>query len=89
VRVLSPASPSALALHPDEGPIRFGRLGALVGATRSVFYGVGMRYFLAIFLIFLVAALPLFPAVGLVSGVYPAWRAARVRPLESIRSEGD
>jgi putative ABC transport system permease protein len=28
-------------------------------------------------------------AVGLVSGLYPAWRAARVRPLESIRAEGD
>jgi len=28
-------------------------------------------------------------AIGLVSGVYPAWRASRVRPLESIRSEGD
>ena len=27
--------------------------------------------------------------IGLVSGVYPAWRASRVRPLESIRSEGD
>jgi len=27
-------------------------------------------------------------AVGLLSGVYPAWKAGRVRPLDSIRGEG-
>ena len=26
---------------------------------------------------------------GLLSGIYPAWRAARVRPLDAIRSEGE
>jgi len=26
-------------------------------------------------------------AVGLLSGIYPAWKAGRVRPLDSIRSE--
>lgn len=26
--------------------------------------------------------------VGLVSGIYPAWKAGRVRPLDSIRSDG-
>ena len=27
--------------------------------------------------------------IGLASGIYPAWRASRVRPLESIRAEGE
>ena len=26
-------------------------------------------------------------AVGLASGVYPSWKAARMRPLDTIRSE--
>jgi ABC-type antimicrobial peptide transport system permease subunit len=25
--------------------------------------------------------------IGLLAGVYPSWRAGRVRPLEAIRSE--
>ena len=36
-----------------------------------------------------VVTLILVLSIGLVSGLYPAWRAARVRPLESIRSEGE
>jgi putative ABC transport system permease protein len=28
-------------------------------------------------------------AIGLLSGVYPSWRAGRVRPIEAIRSETD
>ncbi|MDH4271795.1 MAG: ABC transporter permease [Candidatus Aminicenantes bacterium] len=36
-----------------------------------------------------VATMAMVLAIGIVSGLYPAWRAARVRPLESIRSEGE
>jgi putative ABC transport system permease protein len=32
-------------------------------------------------------ALSIIVAVGLLSGLYPAWRAGRIRPLESIRGE--
>jgi len=28
-------------------------------------------------------------AIGLASGVYPSWKAARMRPLDTIRSEGE
>jgi putative ABC transport system permease protein len=33
-------------------------------------------------------ALGIIVGVGLLSGLYPAWKAGRVRPLESIRGEG-
>jgi putative ABC transport system permease protein len=34
------------------------------------------------------ASLGIIIGVGLLSGLYPAWKAGRVRPLESIRGEG-
>ncbi|HEY5996365.1 MAG TPA: ABC transporter permease [Candidatus Deferrimicrobiaceae bacterium] len=34
------------------------------------------------------ASLGIIVGVGLLSGLYPAWKAGRVRPLESIRGEG-
>ncbi len=33
--------------------------------------------------------LGLVTAIGLASGVYPSWKAARMRPLDTIRSEGE
>jgi len=35
----------------------------------------------------ILATLGVLTFVGLVSGIYPSWKAGRVRPLESIRSE--
>jgi putative ABC transport system permease protein len=32
-------------------------------------------------------ALGVVTAIGLLSGVYPSWKAARMRPLDTIRSE--
>jgi putative ABC transport system permease protein len=33
-------------------------------------------------------ALSIIICIGLLSGLYPAWKAGRVRPLEAIRNEG-
>jgi putative ABC transport system permease protein len=35
------------------------------------------------------STLGLVTAIGLASGVYPSWKAARMRPLDTIRSEGE
>jgi putative ABC transport system permease protein len=34
-------------------------------------------------------ALGVVTAIGLASGIYPSWKAARMRPLDTIRSEGE
>jgi putative ABC transport system permease protein len=64
-----------------------GVIGVLLGSglTLSLRYGLSFPAVLSIF--WVITALVLCALIGIVFGVYPAWKAARLDPVEALRYE--
>jgi putative ABC transport system permease protein len=64
-----------------------GVIGVILGSslTLALRYGISMPATLSLF--WIVTALVLCALVGIVFGVYPAWKAARLDPVEALRYE--
>jgi putative ABC transport system permease protein len=64
-----------------------GVAGALLGACGSFAIQIWADWPTALSPLMLLAALMTAGAVGIGFGFYPAWRAARLTPMEALRSE--
>jgi len=64
-----------------------GVIGVLLGSglTLTLRYGLSVPATLSLF--WIITALVLCAMIGIVSGVYPAWKAARLDPVEALRYE--
>jgi putative ABC transport system permease protein len=64
-----------------------GVIGVILGTglTLALRYGISMPATLSLF--WIVTALVLCALIGIVFGVYPAWKAARLDPVEALRYE--
>ena len=64
-----------------------GIIGVVFGSALSLLmrYGLKMTAVLSVF--WIVTALILCGLIGVVFGVYPAWKAARLDPVEALRYE--
>jgi putative ABC transport system permease protein len=76
--------------------VTLGLFGGTIGIGLGYFAGVFAREIISIFIDFPPIHVPLWAvllsfgfsgAVGLVSGLYPAWKAARLDPIEALRWE--
>ena len=70
-------------------PFVGGAIGILLGRGTSLLVRWKAHWPTEASLWTIVAAVAVSVGVGIVFGFYPAWRAARVRPLDAIRSEGE
>jgi len=64
-----------------------GVIGVFLGSglTLALHYGLSFPAVLSIF--WVITALVLCALIGIVFGVYPAWKAARLDPVEALRYE--
>ncbi|HXY24567.1 MAG TPA: ABC transporter permease [Candidatus Acidoferrum sp.] len=64
-----------------------GVIGVLFGSSLSLLLRYGVNFPAALSVFWVVTALTLCALIGVVFGVYPAWKAARLDPVEALRYE--
>jgi putative ABC transport system permease protein len=64
-----------------------GVIGVLFGSGLSVLLRYGVHFPAVLSLFWIVTALTLCALIGVVFGVYPAWKAARLDPVDALRYE--
>jgi putative ABC transport system permease protein len=64
-----------------------GVIGVTLGAGLSLLLRFGVHFPASLSLFWVVTALLMCALVGIVFGVYPAWKAARLDPVEALRYE--
>jgi putative ABC transport system permease protein len=64
-----------------------GVIGVLLGAGISLLLRYGVHFPASLSMFWVVTALVMCALIGMVFGVYPAWKAARLDPVEALRYE--
>ena len=89
---------SALGHHPPNILAQFlieavtlsavgGVIGVMCGSGLSLLLRYGVHFPAVLSLFWVLTALTLCALIGIVFGVYPAWKAARLDPVDALRYE--